>query len=206
MKEIHDSIAVPFVSEDLVERAESAIKSDIEALLQAEFGEADEFIITPNQVKIGDKTLIDLNADAVFENAALHSKKVPPNAEALRDFNRPSIPAAEDAMVFTSRVIQNRNTLRIAVHSDLVQLFRPAVNTLMADIRKKREENIEIDLSHCRQISLTGIGVLLLVKENARHGCCVTIKNCSPEVSKKLHWANLDSVFTINSKVTTSSP
>ncbi|GAB1262579.1 STAS domain-containing protein [Aurantivibrio plasticivorans] len=206
MKDIYETISVPFVSEEMVERAESDTKSNIEELLEAEFGESHEFIITPNTVQVGSTTLIDLDADAIFAQTPPSKKTKQTDPHILRDFDRPTLPASEDAMVFTSRVIANRQTLRIAVHSDLVQLYRPAVNSLLADVRRKREDHIEVDLARCKHISLTGIGVLLLIKENAPHKCDVTLKNCEPEIYKKLRWANLESAFTINTKKSTTQP
>lgn len=200
VNKLTESIQVPFISEALIERGAGGTQRDIEALFKAEFGDLSGLIVLPDKVTINGTAILDISEP---KPSGKKSGNVSPTAQQiLDDFDRPApTPADDDRPTFLLRTIDNGKRLRIAVHGELNQSLRWQLRKLMSDIKTYAVFGYEVDLGQCYGITVTGIGILLLVKENTgADRDAIVLKNCRPAIVERLHWAGMEKYFQILSK------
>ncbi len=100
---------------------------------------------------------------------------------------------------FTHRLLDDGECTRIAVQGGLREDQRRALQPLLAALKAQPTKAFEIDLMLCDHITVTGVAMLLLIKEEAgaskEH---MLLKHCNSEVIDTLLWAGMEQYFTID--------
>lgn len=202
------SLKIPFLAKDALEYANDPVRSlAAEELIKREFGNADQLLVSKTRVELDGHTLVDLDApehdgaDAQFTQQQTTS--APGSAPTTTDFDQSVAPksvALKD--VFLLRQVANGATLRVAVQAPLsYNHAQPSVlRQLLKELGQYRARSFEIDLNFCTNMSITGLGILLLVQKNIdADNTQVTIINSNPEITQLLKWAGMERYFSLKS-------
>ena len=189
MNETDQAINVPFVDHQQLDYGGKQNQSELaDELIQREFGDIDKLVVSKDKVEIEGKTLVDLDESA--DEGALGQTNTQPLNETD---NSPSS--------FILRRTDNGEGLRIAVQTSLDVTQRPALRQLIHDLQKTPANDYEIDLNFCPDMSITGIGILLLIRKNiGEDQKNITVKNCNHFILQLLHWAGMDRCFQLQGK------
>ena len=202
VNKLSESIQVPFISEALIERGGATTRHDIEALFKTEFGDLTGLIVLPDKVTINGQSILDISEQALrLDNK--RDKDASPTAPLGTDQSDQSVLSADDEeqQTFRLRTIDNGHQLRIAVHGELNLSLRWQLRKLIDSIKTYPVAGYEVDLSQCHGITVTGIAILLLIKENTGADSeNMVVKNCRPAIVERLQWAGMESYFRIAAK------
>jgi len=97
-------------------------------------------------------------------------------------------------------LIKNGRCYRITIRGYVDHNLREEWARLMGEVGKSTVREFEFNLMAAPELSLTGLGMLLLFKE--RKGCLrdeIVIRNCTRSVEQLLRWAGMENYFTIQS-------
>ncbi len=94
--------------------------------------------------------------------------------------------------------IDEGDGLQLALSGQVDFFSREQIYHLIHDIRSGTTKHYDIDLKDCPLITVTGISLLLLLKEaTAERKVEITISNCQPKVYQALSWAGMDKHFLV---------
>jgi anti-anti-sigma regulatory factor len=94
--------------------------------------------------------------------------------------------------------IDDGDGLQLALSGQVDFFSREQIYHLIHDIRGGKTKHYDIDLKDCPLITVTGISLLLLLKEaTGERKVEITISNCQPKVYQALSWAGMDKHFLV---------
>ncbi len=94
--------------------------------------------------------------------------------------------------------IDDGDGLQLALSGQVDFFSREQIYHLIHDIRGGTTKHYDIDLKDCPLITVTGISLLLLLKEAiSERKVEITISNCQPKVYQALSWAGMDKQFLV---------
>lgn len=187
------ALTVPFISEELLEYGDDNSRSaQAEALIKREFGDLSQLLISRDRVTIGDKTLVDVSVADQADNTSAQAKAMP-----VTESNVASTKLGLES-VFRLRRLDDDGSLRIAVQTPLLHSQTSVLRQLINALRQQPSDKVEVDLSFCDDMSISGIGMLLLIQKNTQAGLDqFTVKNGKPHVMQLLKWAGMDEYFSL---------
>ena len=201
---------VPYISSEELEYQHGGERSKAtESLIKREFGDLGALAVCEKRVSLGDRTLIDLDhpelddADDLYtrpwrgidsEQSQPKQSKVAAEFDQLLD-QRESLTLDS---VFRIREVDNGKGLRIAVQSPLLNSKTPVLRQLMAELEKHAAEDYEIDLNLCSEMSITGLGILLMVQKKLdTQSERIKVTNGNSQVMQLLKWAGMEQYFSL---------
>lgn len=94
--------------------------------------------------------------------------------------------------------INNGRGLRISVYGNIDKDLRRDWGRLLSDTEAVEIHEFEFNLTETSELSLTGLGLLLLFKERKGPVCdVIKLCNCNKDVARLLYWAGMDKYFVI---------
>jgi anti-anti-sigma factor len=94
--------------------------------------------------------------------------------------------------------INNGQGLRISVSGNLDQELVPEWRRLLQESQSSAIAEFEIDMTQAPNLGLTGIAMLLLLKEQrGSRQQDFTLRHCNQQVEEQLRWAGMDHYFVI---------
>ncbi len=201
---IDQPLNVPFVGKDQLEYSHGQERSvAAESLIEREFGDLGQLQISNNHVTLGDQTLIDLDQPESqtneFITSASGSKpnrfQISPSASPHTDR---SIQPIKLDTVFRLRQINDGEGLRIAVQSPLLVAQTGVLREFLSELKRYSANSFEIDLNLCNDMSITGLGILLLIHKNLDvQSEQIKVINGKPAILQLLRWAGMEKYFSL---------
>ena len=196
-------VKVPFIAQDQLEYSHGEERSAAaEYLITREFGDFGRLQISNTCVQLGQQTLVDIDQPDKPGQEDIYTQAWPADPNRGRSATAP--PTARRThlpleSVFRLRSIDNGDSLRIAVQTPLLHSQSSVIRQLLQALENYPAQNFEIDLHLCTDMSITGLGVLLLVQKNIGAGSeRITITNGKPAVMQLMKWAGMEKYFTLS--------
>lgn len=189
MEEPDQAVNVPFVDHQQLDYGGKKNQAEqADQLIEREFGNVDQLLIEKNKVQLRGETLIELE-DELHQSGSSSAHTEVLDGE------------SEYSASFTVRRMENGDGLRIAVQTSLDVSQRLALSLLITDLKKITANEYEIDLSFCPDMSITGVGILLMIQKNLdADPTDITLKNCNDFILQLLRWAGMEEYFQLQGK------
>lgn len=181
---------VPFIGEEYLVREKDASNQsldnafdELEALIADEFDELDDW---------GDEL------DVFDDSAETSSTELSQDFESLRqEAQQPITPSAQQKP-YELETIDGGDGLLLRLKGKVDFSSRELIYHFIRDIRQGSTKHYDLDLAQCPLITVTGISLLLLLKEaTSERKVEITLSNCQPKVYQALHWAGMDKRFLV---------
>ncbi|BFM17264.1 hypothetical protein R50073_34470 [Maricurvus nonylphenolicus] len=192
---------VPFIGEEYLVREKDASNQsldnafdELEALIADEFEELDDW---GDELDVFDDSSDTISAELSQDLETL-KQETPPTATKPAAPARPQAAAPAKQKPYTLETIDGGDGLLLRLKGKVDFSSRDLIYHFIRDIREGTTKHYDLDLAQCPLITVTGISLLLLLKEaTAERKVEITLSNCQPKVYQALHWAGMDKHFLV---------
>ena len=111
-----------------------------------------------------------------------------------------SAPAFADGPILEWKLINQGRGIRVDVLGNIDHTLKPEWQRLLAEVEASDLREFEFNLSDTPALSLTGLGMLLLLRERRGLKDVISLLNCNPRVTELLQWCGMEKYFKVVAK------
>jgi anti-anti-sigma factor len=179
--------SVPFIGEELI------VRGDDESPIAPQSRLIDEVLSTSADTSSWDDFIGDKGSKPAKPHAAISR----PKAKTLRNIVMPQ----KRNSYMEWMPINNGRCLRISVSGNMDLKLRNDWQRLMQETAASSIRQFEFNLTQTPELSLTGLGMLLLFKEQkGSQQSDIKLCHCNPQIRELLQWTGMDKYFLVQSK------